>query len=710
MAANFRHYNDYHQNYQTINVVDRDQESAYCDESSDNADVAVSKWKTGAKFFAMLLVVVTIAVIGTAASSHRSSGSSSASEIGTDVITTATDFTYNATLRRLTYDPPQVFQVGKPQFVQYKILENYSAIIEPGAQMILDISVPNIASHFSFTVCNATDEEASNDPCISGYIKYRSWDGVDETSDDLSPVSLSCQPYEKFAVTVNEFDSSTEALISSFVFQALCLYIRRDITSLTADDLSETMDAMYALWTYEEDEGQDKFGDSYHSALYFSEAHFFSAAQRDSDHIHEGLGFVPQHVKFCSKFERSMQAVNPRVSLPYWEFTQLAPMNTSIFESVMFSPDAFGSLTKPTDLMRGFTYELDNIEDGTIPDGRWANLKADMNTRMPTIPSSYGYIRSPWNVNPSPYITRYASSMPFLPACKDYEIALQFTDPVDFIDAVQKGPHASLHAVIGNVFGCDLLDQLWDQGLLRDEGAKTNLCRQWSYFMKDLYRDMYFTPRTDCSHDPRKPLNNYKCGYVCNPAMLKSMIPALQQLLSREYVPEEGLSTAQWETFRDFVCEGDGYRVVVGAHMDSTSASDPSFWPAHPTQERLVHAQLMSLGYDGTFDWNTDSENEYVCDANRCYSDSEGTKDYHAECCYGHNKDDQWLDFETADRYNFIGSTNIEIMLATNPVSADYSMPYIYDHFSYQHCAQSGHDVDAALISRYLGEADETSR
>jgi hypothetical protein len=81
------------------------------------------------------------------------------------------------------------------------------------------------------------------------------------------------------------------------------------------------MDAMYTLWSVDEDEGQALYGDSYHSSAYFASAHDFNAAQQDADHIHEGLGFLPQHIKLTNMFEEAVQAVDPSVALPYWDFT-----------------------------------------------------------------------------------------------------------------------------------------------------------------------------------------------------------------------------------------------------------------------------------------------------------------------------------------------------------------------------------------------------
>ena len=63
------------------------------------------------------------------------------------------------------------------------------------------------------------------------------------------------------------------------------------------------MDAFYTLWTTEEEEGQSTYGENFHSSQWFGEAHLFNAGQQDSDHIHEGQGFLYQHIKISNMFE-----------------------------------------------------------------------------------------------------------------------------------------------------------------------------------------------------------------------------------------------------------------------------------------------------------------------------------------------------------------------------------------------------------------------
>jgi hypothetical protein len=62
----------------------------------------------------------------------------------------------------------------------------------------------------------------------------------------------------------------------------------------TSSDLNNTLNAMHALWTTDEEAGQRQYGLDFHNASYFGYAHFFHASYQDSDHFHEGLGFLSQ--------------------------------------------------------------------------------------------------------------------------------------------------------------------------------------------------------------------------------------------------------------------------------------------------------------------------------------------------------------------------------------------------------------------------------
>ena len=554
--------------------------------------------------------------------------------------------------------------------LSYAFLENVDAIIEPYANMTLYIDNQDMYHTYEYVVCSDADNT-----CQTGQLGPSLNSGV----------NFACNPYDTYSVAVD----------NTYFGSAICLYVRREISSLSSDDLEQTMDAMYTLWSTDEETGQLMYGSDFHSATYFAEAHHFNAGGRVADHIHEGLGFVSQHIKLSSMFEKSLQSVNPSVSLPYWEFTLESASNTSIYNSIMFSKKTFGSLVEPVDSTWGFTYKNDLLSAGTIQNGRWKKAKTDSNTRFSSIVNGYGLLRSPWNMNPSPYITRFASSQSALPMCSDYYTLFGSSSTlIDFLDEIQKGSHAPIHSALGGTFGCDVLDAIGTQ--LSSSSTQLRLCHMWSFYMKDLYRSQFLEPSVGCSNDAFDGSPNaISCPYVCN-VSTKTDADFVETLKDKMGGQGYFVDGVDWMSIYNFICEGDAHKIVVGAHSDSSSASDPSFWPVHPTQERLLQAYMIATQTD-TWDWPEDALTDYVCGTTRCILSGETEKTYDSECCYGHYEYDQMLDYENADENGRIGSTNHEILVSTNPVSDVYSMPYVYDGFSWSHCA----DVDAAIMRLY---------
>lgn len=58
--------------------------------------------------------------------------------------------------------------------------------------------------------------------------------------------------------------------------------MRREIRSLTEDDLNKFIQVSYALWNVTEAEGLQKYGSKFHSAAYLLKLHHFNAAQQDA--------------------------------------------------------------------------------------------------------------------------------------------------------------------------------------------------------------------------------------------------------------------------------------------------------------------------------------------------------------------------------------------------------------------------------------------
>ena len=606
--------------------------------------------------------------------------------------------------------------------IKYQFLKKYDALIEPNGHMHMmynghgQIDDPDDPSgdYYSFTILDSAGEVAT-DEAVNYYYPTQTRYKKDST------FNISCQPFDVFRIDVDRYNISGD-IMHSFEWSAVCMYVRRELRSLTDGDLNATMDAMYAMWQYGDAEGQAMYGDNYHSAAWFAQLHDYNAAWLDGDHIHEGLGFLPQHIKMSNLFEASMQAVDPSVTLFYWDFTVESTNGASLFNSPMFADNSFGALPYSSKHGEGsskeWSWAYDNVASAYIPDGRWAGTAAGENV-FDDLETPFGYLRGPWNTNPGSKITRFSSDdimSENIPSCHVYHTWLQETDWNLFMQTSENAPHASLHGSIGGIYGCDVLDELYDMGYVGtnpedpDGGDyREEICNKWPFYMKELYRADILSSETGCTVDDSLSWKGTKCGYICNPDRVDDLGDILQGLSLANYVSNSS-DPVLWTAYSDFICTGNAYRIFSGDHLESASPADPSFWPIHPTQERLYHAKLFAGGFlANTSTWPTETGvpllgYEWVCNHAECYNytDTHAAKDFYPMCCEGHFEDDQLFDFTKDDRTYKYGLTNRQILLDTDPTSDDYAVTYIYDNFDWKHCSdQTAYDLKSEIAVLY---------
>jgi len=268
---------------------------------------------------------------------------------------------------------------------------------------------------------------------------------------------------------------------------------------------------------------------------------------------------------------------------------------------------------------------------------------------------------------------------------------LEETDLMDFLIDFEKDPHATTHSLIGGTFGCDMMIPLLDAGYINDEDSLLAICANWVFYLKEFYRANYLTPLSGC--DASIP-DEAVCGYECVEGTSDALKFSLDNKLGTN-VPYN-MTDEGWDTWVDFICTGDGQRIFSGDHLESASPSDPSFWPIHTTLERLTHAKYMAGGFV-VDSWAWDPVMDYVCDKGSCYESEYGFSDYFADCCVGHYQHDQLLDAVNGNKSAGYGLTNDEMMKAIDPTSDAYSVPYIYDEFSWSHCKEDFADLLSAL-------------
>ena len=342
-------------------------------------------------------------------SSSSSLSSSSSPLVSSDETTTLSFGTY-----RKNYEPLPYFTQDATNVLTYKILSGYDGIFEPYVYNVIELEgmSDNAEYTYKYTVKNLNDEDEDN--VISG-----SFDG------EVAEIEVKCDPFDEYEISIDEYDVNGE-FRSSLSGSVLCMYVRREMRELTDDDLSSTMDAFYTLWSgISQEEGQDLYGEEFYSSAYLTAMHFFGASQMDADSFHLGVGFLSHHMQMTTIFEKSIQAVDPSVTCPYWDFTiDSITYSEENFDLFPFQESTFGTLVYgPSEDYSGWNYATSKVDDGRIRDGRWANIMVDVNTLYPELLNGYGYYRAPWIMNPSPYIVRYPSTPDIskitVPSCKD---------------------------------------------------------------------------------------------------------------------------------------------------------------------------------------------------------------------------------------------------------------------------------------------------
>jgi hypothetical protein len=136
----------------------------------------------------------------------------------------------------------------------YKILEGYDGVIEPHATMELTTKTFGLYSGSYFTYQITCDEcedvyEGINlyihSLLISHFLPINL--GVYDAASSTT-VTIPCDPYESYSLILNEYESSdSNNIVDSSEGKLLCIYVRREIRSLSKADLNSAIKAMHEV-------------------------------------------------------------------------------------------------------------------------------------------------------------------------------------------------------------------------------------------------------------------------------------------------------------------------------------------------------------------------------------------------------------------------------------------------------------------------------
>ena len=512
--------------------------------------------------------------------------------------------------------------------------------------------------------------------------------------------------------------------------------MKRELRSLTEADREKFLDAAAALWQYSDEEGRALFGDGFTSAATFVEEHALASNDMMCDQFHEGSGFLTHHLAITNSFEASLRAVNPTVTLPYWDFTIEGQQIVDEGESPSYFLEISPFLS---DTWFGSVDEFDHIADSRFS----GSTAPKVSNSSVVAPNSYGYIRSYWNNNNDERVVRHLfdvcgveATHKTVPACKAHWEVLNTASLGDFLLLSPSDGHGPLHVQLGGIGGdcidaykafgdrwsyildaniteSEILDagydlDSWNWGMVAPRRAMVERYIYGEYF--HIYRSLWRshmcardqTPQLlvcpeSCSADT--PMADCACGV---PALTNGttdwenvfdcFLAVPSQQLFRSVMPDELLS--------DLVTTISSSPIMEGEMVESASPSDILFWVIHPTIERLLSAKRLStvssMGSEEFVKWNSSDGSEEEWLSYSYYSLEAGENAYFPDeyTCTGHAADDPVLPdrlgyisgfVELADTNSDRYISNLEYFLAMNPNSAD-GMDYVFDHFEWTHC------------------------
>lgn len=515
-------------------------------------------------------------------------------------------------------------------------------------------------------------------------------------------------------------------------------YVKRELRTLTVKDRDKVLDASYKLWVYNETQGRELFGDLYTPLQTFVEEHSLASNDILCDQYHEGTGFLTHHLAMALSFEASIRAVDPSVTMPYWDFTvegeavhQKGGVPSDVQALVpFFSADWFGS----TD------------ENNHIADGRWAHAAMPTTDDPALTHNSYGYIRSYWNNNNDPEISRslfntcgVEPAHKTIPNCKIHYTVLDSEDLGAFQTLSPGDGHGPLHVQTGGVWGgctqafanltakwADLLNadvteeeieaaglnpqkffNKWGTSGQRMLMLDTAVLGEYFHIYRSLWRSHtcaadkmsgYLVCPESCSLDT--PFEECSCkvdalvnGDTTTDNLLGCVLNEDNQVFFKAAFPDEFID--------DLVTMAATASVLEGEMVESASTADPLFWYIHPVIERLLQAKRLQgvnmMGAKEFSKWDDVSGNDQTFKEYSFYSFEAGVMPFHEEeyTCAGHKAADRALperlplpatfNMELADADKDGMLSNLEFYLALDPNNPDLN-DYVFDNFNWDHC------------------------
>ncbi|EGB07328.1 hypothetical protein AURANDRAFT_65038 [Aureococcus anophagefferens] len=461
----------------------------------------------------------------------------------------------------------------------------------------------------------------------------------------------------------------------------ICRYVRRNVRALSESERTRYLDGFQTLLRVNGTAGRRSFGAGYVSAHELTAVHLREAGQRLGDHMHDGVGFLTQHVALTSAFETSLQTIDASLAVPYWDFTEDRSAASTLED--LFDP-------AKNDVWRADWFGSATGSNHAVAEGRFAYQRVPAASDVASsVQNPFGLLRAPWNVNKSPFVTRAHAfcdatfALDDWPSCAThYDLA--FSDATaswyGFANAASYAPHGGVHFMVGGYDNCgDVHARLDDVITPLGVGSLELALLQ---VPKNLWRNMLAEVPESCASDAPQAACHLRCVENAANASFEERA-FFSRGMDRDYGSWlDDLNATGWARVLEVLCTTPW---SPGEQVEAASPLDVSFWPIHPTLDRLTQYRRLVKPFDGNASdasWLGSSDHSAYC--------STPKPDYE---CHGHHPWDLTV-FQT-DHYDagsgrFVRrfATNAEIFEYSNP--SDYKLPYVYDSFEWPHCEADG--------------------
>lgn len=479
-------------------------------------------------------------------------------------------------------------------------------------------------------------------------------------------------------------------------------YVRRNIKKLTDTERGDFFDAYLTMYRLNTSIGHLKYGANFKGLKDYVGAHLSAAGKRNADKFHDGMGFLTQHAALTNEFETSLQSITPYISVPFWDYTEDGELvhkhkNLDVaWEQELWSADWFGNATSP---------------EHFVEEGRFAYQKVFTSHEADVVKNPYGIMRAPWNVGKSLHLTRVHKfcqtslgydSWPYCPDHYNLTFGAEYGSFYEYIWTAGYVPHGPIHYYIGGYTNCENEESMLKTFQKLNLGQQhVDYFSQWMIFLpKNLWRSYMTESPRYCSMDANQTECHMQCLLDYNNKQdvedfWKTVYDNVKDLgMSRVDNSADWLmSLEEWQSrgLMKYYCETP---FTPGEQIEAASPLDISFWPIHPTMERLFQYKRLVNDFSNTEWANPNDDYTEYCTQGGNEKDMEEymgrtPDDDMGTLCDGHHADDMTMFKsvvkEASGEYKKLATSNIELLRMINP--SDYQVSYIYEDFTWEHCS-----------------------